>query len=329
MKVRNSKGSMAILAFIGLMPLLAAIGAFGVDMMHVNSTQGELQKACDAGALAGANQLWQYDTDNGASALQTAATVTALNPADGKLVADGDPQITVNTSIAQAPVNGIGGRVRVDADMQIRGIFSHIFGVNFQRVAATSQAGPLGAVTTAFTGSLFPLAVSLTVAAPDGTFLKDKNLGDSWTLRWDTQNAYFCGLDDVPSASNANNVRDLMDAFRNPTANNGHPAISVGDNVDVTAGTQATNIQKIADDFNGKTLVLPLIEASGNTNGNVRLVGWVGFKVTNVVVNGNNSTITGTIANSMIYGTGGPPPADPTYQTFISKYQISPARLLE
>ena len=39
----RNRGSVALLAFIAVVPLVAAIGGFAVDCMHVNDAKGALQ----------------------------------------------------------------------------------------------------------------------------------------------------------------------------------------------------------------------------------------------------------------------------------------------
>lgn len=330
-KIRGQRGSLAVLAFIGMMPLLAAIGAIGVDTMHVNSTKGELQKALDAGALAGANELWRYwsDSPNGKSAEASARAVAGTNnPVDGRLIDDADPKMKLSVFVDPPAANGTGGKVTLFGEIEIRGIFSHMFGVNFQTVTAHSQAGPSGTASTAMAGSLFPLVVSIGEIGPDGTTLGSKNLNDTFKLGWKpgSDNVFWTGLENSPPASSASNVDKLMTAYRNPGDSNGHKSVSINDPIDFSNGTQASNISRLAADFVGKTLMLPIIDG---TSAPSPVIGWFGLKVTGVLVNGANSEVTGTITNGTIYGTGAPPPPNATWNTFLSQINISPSRLLQ
>jgi Flp pilus assembly protein TadG len=89
--IADQSGAMAVMAALLIVVLLSA-AALGVDYGHMAWVQGELKKAAEAGALAGAKALAPY---TGASPHpnwsqgQTAATQTVLlNRADAHLLTD-------------------------------------------------------------------------------------------------------------------------------------------------------------------------------------------------------------------------------------------------
>jgi len=73
------RGAIAVLAAIFLVAMLAMV-AFTVDIGYVAKVNAELQRACDAGALAGAKAL----TDGNSNAIAAVQQYIALNPVAGK-----------------------------------------------------------------------------------------------------------------------------------------------------------------------------------------------------------------------------------------------------
>jgi hypothetical protein len=101
-KMRGQKGSLAGLIMVLLVPCAIAIGAMAVDMMKVNAVHSELQKACDAGALAGTLLMYQYQSPPSAgysNILNAATNGTSVNLADGRWVANSSPYTTVVVTI--------------------------------------------------------------------------------------------------------------------------------------------------------------------------------------------------------------------------------------
>jgi len=82
---RDQDGSVALVAILAALVLLG-IGALAMDIAHLNMVKSELQKAAEAGALAGARvldqnlaagQLWNFDL-----AIATAGQVVQANSVD-------------------------------------------------------------------------------------------------------------------------------------------------------------------------------------------------------------------------------------------------------
>src|SRR5688572_19789845 len=72
-----------------------AIGAVAVDFSHMLAVKTELQTATDAGALAGAQDLFS-DLDN---VERHALEITARNQADGKPVSNDTPDTIVTVQV--------------------------------------------------------------------------------------------------------------------------------------------------------------------------------------------------------------------------------------
>ena len=85
--IADQSGAMAVMAAL-LMTVLLSAAALAVDYGYMAWVQGELQKAADAGALAGARVLGS-DANPDWSAGQAAATsIVQQNKAAGKLLTD-------------------------------------------------------------------------------------------------------------------------------------------------------------------------------------------------------------------------------------------------
>ena len=83
------KGAIAVLAAIFMVVMLGMV-AFSVDVGYIANTQAELQRACDAAALAAAGAL----VNGNGSATTAAQTYLAMNNVAGRAI---DPtNMTVN-----------------------------------------------------------------------------------------------------------------------------------------------------------------------------------------------------------------------------------------
>jgi hypothetical protein len=283
MKHRSRRGSMAALAFVGMIPLVVALGAFGIDLMHVNATKAELQRSCDAAALAGAARLglWDHDAPKGESARQSADMMLKLNVADGRLVDNGNPDIKTAVSFPKEPVKGIGGQCRVDAEMKIRGLFSAIFSNYTQTVNATATASATGIVNEAFAGQVYPIALGLNVADPvTGVPLAAKKVGDQLVIWFAPDGQDNAGWTTLNEGGGANAVRELIDGYRNPSKSNASRSVKVNDAIDLKNGVMASAISEVAQHV-GETVVFPVVDVT-KFNQNATIVGFVGLTITSV-----------------------------------------------
>lgn len=88
----DRRGAIAVLAAIFLVAMLAMV-AFTVDVGYVAQVNTELQRACDAGALAGAKSL----TDGNEDAIAAVQQYVALNPVAGKALGASNVVIDLGT----------------------------------------------------------------------------------------------------------------------------------------------------------------------------------------------------------------------------------------
>lgn len=83
----DQSGAMAVMVAL-LMVVLLSAGALGVDYGYMAWVQGELQKAADAGALAGAGVLGSDTNPDWAAGQAAATSFVQQNKAEGKLLTD-------------------------------------------------------------------------------------------------------------------------------------------------------------------------------------------------------------------------------------------------
>lgn len=346
-KQRDPRGSMVALAMVGLLPLLIAFGAFAVEMMHINAVQSELQKACDAGALAGAQYLYKYYSSGGPAAIEARArTVSGLNLADGRFVLDSSPNTTVTVNIVAPTLTPVakgggggsgsggvsgkgsgkgaggaamGGTVRVSATIGIDNMFAKIFSRPIETVNATALAGPVGGASAAGGAQTFPMAVSVNAPGPDGTLISSKQVGDTVQLGWQ-QNVAWTGP--------ASQVSTQMTQYMQP-GTGGTPPIRVGDNINLNNGMQAGNISQMGSNFVNEIINMPVFQqAAPAFNGNVPVIGFISIQVTGI----SGSVITGKLVVGTFTGaTGYVPPSTvtPTEDDWLRDLATQPIKLLE
>lgn len=194
--IRQSNGSIVALAFVALVPLILAIGGFSVDCMHFNDQRGAMQRATDAGALAGAidipswkGNLSQSGTTNSGTNYTTGKIGTNEEPVDmalaatGLNVVDGNRPVTNGSTInvfaellqqytPNMTQSGNGHppiACHVHAQMQIRSLFAGMFGNWTQTVSTDSVAGPGPQITTLY--RYLPMLLSAPQGDQNGSML--------------------------------------------------------------------------------------------------------------------------------------------------------------
>jgi hypothetical protein len=280
--VSDQSGAIAVMAALLIVVLLSA-AALGVDYGHMAWVQGELKKAAEAGALAGAKVLAPY---TGApphpnwSQGQTAATQTVLlNRADAHLLTDctvsyGYWSLASKTlplqSTAISPTARDVPAVRVQIvksaghnggplQMMFAPIFGvHTFNLSAQAVAMISfpSGMPVGAV--------FPLAAAKTIVDqywtrnPPVSFKVGS--GGSANGQWTS----FKKND-----SSASYVDGLVSGG-NPTA------LNLNDSIYIQTGVKASNYGTAASHV-GQTVVIALVASLAS--GTDPILGFVAFKI--------------------------------------------------
>jgi hypothetical protein len=340
LNARRNQGSVAALAFVATVPLLAAIGGIAVDCMHFNDAKGELQRATDAAALAGAEDLINYlGTKNttGTSVstsneepVNFALQVAALNPVDGPLGLwqSGDRSLSATIrydSTLAGPAN-IPNRCDVKGTIGIRSLFSQIFGNFGQTVITNSSAGETS-LNTLY--SYAPLLVSWVDPDPSNRILKNQAVNQPYTVEIKDNQA----SNSVWILNNNQSDKAIIDHIANPS-NPGAalPPIAIGDWI------KSDNGQKSAGkDFN---LLLGKDVAFIVTGDNVgkdylakgkplhQIIGYMVLHITSVdnTPGKNGYDLSGTLKPFVGYGTYNP--TDP-FKIQITTYAPFLVRLIQ
>lgn len=283
----DTSGAIAIVTALTI-AILLGMAALAIDVGHLMVVKSELQKAADAGALAGARAMVPYVTTSlppqpNWSQGQAKATQTAqLNKADGQLLTNCQVQTgywNTATRILQStgitPGNNDSPAVRVTAAKAagqnggpVELFFGTILGLNTSNVSAQALAmiAPLGGIPAH--GGGFPLAVPK--ALVDQYWYQDPPVsfkigstyhspdGGQWT-------SFLANENNVPT------IRKLMEE--------GNPApLNVGDNIWIQPGTKAT-LYADAAAYVGQTFVLPVVTTDFDTHSYTPILGFVSFYV--------------------------------------------------
>jgi Flp pilus assembly protein TadG len=296
---QNEKGVVIIVIAL-LLPILIGFCALVVDLGYLYVAKGELQNAADAGALAGAKQLYDGTTPtlHWTDAPSSATTLVQQNKVAGTNLSDA----TVDAgywSITQTPagmqsqaitptVNDVPAvRVTVNRAAGVNGgalptYFAKIFGVTSVPLTASAVAGVT--VAGSMTGSVLPISLSQAyvnanplVGGQSGTVTFSPDNSPT-TSHWTTLEEGFNG---------ANVTRDLTD----PSYVLQHP-VSIGDTIQGSTGIKATLYNAIADHA-GTVMYLPVVD---NFTDN-KVVGFVALRI---------SSSTGTSTKTVVGNFVGP-----------------------
>jgi hypothetical protein len=313
LKIKNGGSPGAIMPLTAAI-LVAAIGclALVVDLGYIYLVKSELQRAADAGAVAGALGLQgvavgvsgpQPLTPDCARALTAAQTVVAANKADGAALQLPASDVTFGRWDAGtfspigcgAPmsVNAVKVLVRKDAGANgpVNLFFAGILPGGLGSVNLTAQAiGLMGYAGYAPPGvGTFPLAVDANKVPPlhSGEVVRiDLNPTTTDGGAWHT-------FDD--RSPGAKDLRGLVNGSI-PS-----PPLRVGDNIRVTEGVADSVLQELAQQFNNRNgvwdILTPVISGDTHT-GWTQVLGFVNLRLTSVVATGADKHIEGyTIPN--------------------------------
>ncbi|MHB8067975.1 MAG: pilus assembly protein TadG-related protein [Desulfobaccales bacterium] len=320
---RDTEGA---IASITALLLTVAVGAMSIaiDLGHIFLVRCELQRAADAGAMAGAIALLgitpgskgpvTLNPDCGRS-LTACQRVVAANTADGgTLSLNPDADVIFGTwDMAAKAFNPIGcanpnlvTAVKVITRKDVALSFSKILPGGMSSKDLTAEAIGL----TGYPGSSlksFPLAVDVNKVPPNNTPFRihlNPNPGDdgAWHSYKD-QN------------TNANDLRQYVDGTKDT------PPISVGDNIFVQNGVDDSVLKTIADQLASKTaagetydVLVPIIPA-GEHSTTAEVQGFATLEITEVVTQGGDKYIEAHIVPNFV--APGTLPGGPNYGTLV------------
>jgi hypothetical protein len=305
---RREEGAVLALTALMLMVLILCM-VLAIDLGHLYLVKCELQRAADAGALAGAVGLFPPSpgasnplpaTPDCARALTSCQSTVAANQADGVALQALSTDVsfgnwdsgagTFNATGCANPrqVNAVKVVVRKDdaANGKVPLFFAGLIPQGFSSIALSAQAIGLSGYPGYLPGGAgaFPLAIDAD-KVPQGQagglvriYLNPSTIdGGCWQTFFDPS----------PGAS------DLQKLVNGTTPS---PALKVGDQINVTEGVADSvmqALQKVFDQRTGDLVVLvPVIPGDSHT-GLATVQGFVAFKITLVDSHGTEKRLEG------------------------------------
>jgi len=289
----DDSGAVAVFAAIG-MTVFLGFAALALDIGHMVSVKGELQKAADAGALAGARALTLIAPSPNWTNGTTAATNTVKqNKVDNSLLLNctalpgywdtsWSPSQKAaaslkSTGIVPGATDVAAVKVTVEQSSQNNGgplgmLFAKIFGISTASLSVQAVAAMIPdnlPISTAPAGDAFPLATPISWVnqmwnpnADSASFRIGSSYhspdGGQWT-------SFLTDANDVPT------IRNLIDS--------GNPSdLKIGDQIWIEPGTKTTLYNEAATQI-GKTVLLPVVCDGFDTHAATPVLGFVAFYI--------------------------------------------------
>jgi hypothetical protein len=332
LRTRRNQGSAAALAFVAVVPLVAAIGGFAVDCMHFNDAKGELQRATDAAALGGAQDLQKYNgTGIPASASSYSATnseplnfalaTAAMNAVDGPIGLWSSSNRTINATIrydSKFPGSATWpNRCDVVTSIHINSLFEKVIGNFGQTVNAKASAAmyPVTTVTTPM-----PLLISQDDTDPNGRTLLNTGAGGTLTIIIKdnaSSNAVWIFNSNKDDQALINHIIDPTQYPTipiKPVTLNDHTLndIEINDIIKSDNGTKSAGT--LFDQLVGRDIILLVTDASVASDYTAKgipqrkVIGFIGMHVVSAdnTNKGNGYSLTGTLQPVSAIGTSTP-----------------------
>jgi len=281
------------------MMVILGVAALVVDIGHLATVKGELQRAADAGSMAGARALWPTAlpifTNPPAGpdcvsakglALSTATSVN--NQVDGEVLTAANLTIEVGnydyatrvfTPKSDCPLTTNAVKVRAQKDVNTI-FFASIWNLTSMKPAATAT-GTMSFAKAVGKGTA-PIAINKVFVVP-GTqvfisFEQDAMQTGGWFA-------------DPPDKANAATFKDYI-------VNDSCPPLHVGDILKLQNGQDASVMKALKDELQqhpgGWDTFLPVVNTPQFTQEHP-IVAFVPLRITHVQDTGNNKGLTGTV----------------------------------
>jgi Flp pilus assembly protein TadG len=296
--LKEQRGFGTATACISMMALLGA-AALAVDIGNLAVTKGELQRAVDAGAMAGARALWptalpmMLNPPSNPScvsakdvALNTATHVS--NKVGGQILTAADLTIEVgnydNAARSFTPKGDCtltSNAVRIKAKKQITNIFfAGVFGVDYLQPKAEA-VGSMSFAKAVGKGTL-PMAINKMFVVPGNeifiNFVNDPNDNAGWFA-------------DPPDKTGAPTFQDYI-------VNESCPPLKIGDVINLQNGQDTSCLQALADELKehpgGWDTFLPVVNTD-KFNHPEPITGFVPFRITEVSDTGSTKGVRGKV----------------------------------
>jgi Flp pilus assembly protein TadG len=308
--VSQENGALVVIAALGI-TVLFGMAALALDIGHLLSVKNELQRAADAGALAGSRALSPYSgtLPNWSQGQTTATQTTQNNKVDGTLVSNCQVQagywsltnkVLQSTGITSTSNDVPAIRVTAARASGQNGgpvglLFGPVLGTSLASVSAHALAFISG-VSGIPAGSGFPMATPKVVVdqywyqEPPVSF----KIGSSYHSPDGGQWSSF-----LADSNSTNTIRDLIQ--------NGSPSpLKLGDNIWIQPGTK-TALYSDAAALVGQTVIMPVVTTDFTTHAYTPILGFVAFYI-EASVGGSGKYIQGHfVQNYPVVGTPGGP----------------------
>jgi Flp pilus assembly protein TadG len=280
-KITDQSGAVAIIVAAALV-MFCGFAALAIDFGQMVWVQSELEKAADAGALAGAGALTPYTgsplAPNWTQATTKATQIVQQNQVSGQALANSSVQTGYwsltnhtlqSTGITPAATDVPAIRVQIAKSAGQNGgplqyLFAPLIGINTVDLQVQSTAMisfPKGMPT----GALFPLAAAESIVNQ----YWNNNPPTSFKIGSGSSNGQWTSF--KVNDSSASYVAGLI-AGGNPTA------LNLSDNIYIQTGVKSSNYGNAAVRV-GQTVVIPLVNANMNQSGSTPVLGFVAFKI--------------------------------------------------
>ncbi len=301
--LRSTSGGVAAITAIVLAVLLGFIG-MAMDIGRLTLVKSEMQRAADAGALAGARALAPYPNDAGLVGNilwdrvypdggdgPTKKTI-ASNQVEGKALTDSLVEVgywdleyktlrPYTTTWLENLIPAVRVTINKNSDANggpVKFFFSSFVGKASSDLSVQSMAALPGGPSVAAKGAAFPIVVSKDwVEKASKKYWLDPNtklmIGSIYnpsTKNWDNSNqgqwtSFLIDSNNVPT------IRELMD--------NGNPSqIQVGDKIYIQPGAKAT-LYGDAAKFINKVVLIPVVDGDITAKSHMPIVGFVSLYI--------------------------------------------------
>lgn len=289
----DQSGAIAVYAAIGMVAFLG-FAALTLDIGRMVSVRGELQKAADAGALAGARALNLIaPTPNWANGTTVATATVQKNSVDGSRLTNctvlaGYWDLTwspsekaaadlKSTGIVPGTTDVAAVRVTVEKSSGKNGgplnmLLAKVLGINTESLTVQAVAAmvPDLPISSAPAGECFPMATPISwvdlmwkADANSDTFRIGSAYHDPTGGQW---TSFLTDANNVPT------IRNLID--------HGNPSdLKIGDQIWIEPGTMTTLYDDAATRI-GDTMLLPIVGNDFETHADTPILGFVPFKIT-------------------------------------------------
>jgi hypothetical protein len=269
--LQDERGFIVVLLAIVVLFIFCALAGLAIDVSRTYLVRGELQKAADAAALAGAGNLYPSSITPSWTVAETAANIfVGQNSADGsplnqsnitQIVSGYCDPLSSSSGLSQGIRPGVcienrsqqctadaectngcfyvnPPAVQVTLTKPVQTFFANMLGRDqFQpsatAVAVAAKSGPSLPMPA---GTIFPFAITQAVV---DNFLNGLNPFSSIDPSG-TPVGQWVGLTNVPNSTSANTLQGYIDQATNGSTGGAAPSIQAGDSVNVATGDMST-----------------------------------------------------------------------------------------